>query len=136
LLTWLKKLSASYVTQRLMSPPLTSDLSQMNPVHILTQYLTSLIIVYTHLPLGHASDLFLSGFLAKIVYAFFISPLLATCHAHFTRLHLNTLVTFVKEYALCMQFSSPSCYLQILSTSLFCLLHDADDRSLQTIRIA
>jgi hypothetical protein len=64
------------------SLPLVLILSQTDPVHTILSYailsnpisLRSILILSTHLFLCQASDLFASGFLADILYAFLFSP--------------------------------------------------------------
>jgi hypothetical protein len=76
--------------------------------------LRSFLILSSHLCLGHLSELFLSGFLTKILYAFLVSPVYATCATHLIPLDLITLMIFSEAYKLIrlliMQSSPPSCH--------------------------
>jgi hypothetical protein len=58
--------------------------------------LRSILILYSHLCLGLARGLYPSGFLIKILCAFLISPVHATCPAHLILLYLISLMTFGK----------------------------------------
>jgi hypothetical protein len=65
------------------SPPLVPILGQLNPIHTFPPYFSKLHSNITLLLLlGLLSGLFPSGFQTKILYAFFISPMLLTCPAH------------------------------------------------------
>jgi len=75
-----------------MSPPLVSILSQMQPVHTLPHYfpkthLNTISYLCPDLPSGLCS----SGFPTKLLYAFLISPMHATCPTHLI-LYLITLI--------------------------------------------
>jgi len=73
----------------------------------------------SHLCLGLLSGPFLSGFPTKILYAFLISPIYATSHAHFILLNLITLIIFSEAYQ-----STTSSQIQILQEKD--ILHEDD----------
>jgi len=78
----------------------------MNPVHTITPYLLSLILILpSHLCLCSLSDLFPSGFVSRILYEFFISPIDAT-HPANPILDLIAIIICGEEYSL---WSSPLC---------------------------
>jgi hypothetical protein len=79
------------------SLPLVSILSQMNPVHILPITIISILILSCHLGSGLLSCLFQSHSLIKILHAFPISPMRATCLTHHTVLELIILIMFGEE---------------------------------------
>ena len=60
--------------------------------------LRSILILSSHLCLGHPSGLFPSGFPTHDLYAPLIFPTRATCPAHFILLDFITLVIFGEEY--------------------------------------
>jgi hypothetical protein len=62
--------------------------------------LRSIWILSYHPRRGLPSGLFLSGFPAKIFYAFLISPMRATCPTHLTLHDFITLITFDEVYKL------------------------------------
>jgi hypothetical protein len=55
------------------SPILVPILSQINPVHAITSYVRSILILSTHLCHRLPSGLFPSGIHTKIIYAFLVS---------------------------------------------------------------
>jgi hypothetical protein len=57
------------------SPPPIVLLSHIEPVHVTTSYLRSILILSTHLRFGLPSGLFPSGFLIDILHAFSFAPL-------------------------------------------------------------
>jgi hypothetical protein len=81
----------------------------MHPVHTFPSNFPNIhSSVFSHLRLGLPSGLFLSGFPAKLLYAFLICPLRSTCPAHLIFLDLTTLITFGEVYKL---WSSSLCSL-------------------------
>jgi len=83
--------------------------------------LLSILILSSHLHLGLPSDLFLSGFSIKILYAVLISSMHITCPTHLTVHDLITLIIFSDEYKL--QSSSLCTFIQPLITSSVLGLH-------------
>jgi len=66
-----------------LPPPLVPILSQTNPVHTLTPYsLSTILLLPLHLRLVLPNGLFFSHFPTKILYVFLISTTRATCLAH------------------------------------------------------
>jgi hypothetical protein len=63
--------------------------------------LRSILILFTHLRLGLPSGLFPSGFLTNILYAFFVSPISATCPVQLILLDLIILIILGEEYVQC-----------------------------------
>jgi len=78
------------------NPPPISILSQMNPVYIFQSYFPN-IHSDTILSFVPRSSVFPPGFHTKILYAFLICPMCATCLTHII-LDLITLVTFGEAY--------------------------------------
>jgi hypothetical protein len=74
-------------------------LSQIDPVHIATFYLRSILTLSTHLYLGLHSGLFTSGFPTNIIHAFLFS-IRATCTAYLILLDLIMLIILGEEYYL------------------------------------
>jgi hypothetical protein len=69
-------------------------LSQMNPAHNLhVLFLSDLLYIILNLRLGLPNGLFPTGIPTKILYAFPVSPMRATC----TLLDLITMITFGEE---------------------------------------
>jgi hypothetical protein len=61
------------------SPPLDSILSQLNPINISILFLLrSILILSSHLHVGPAAGLFLTGILTKTPCAFLFSPMCVT----------------------------------------------------------
>jgi len=81
------------------SAPLLTNLSHMHPVHNFPPFsLRSILILSSHLCLRLPSGLFRSVFPTKILYAFIISPMRATCLVHLIFLDLITLIIFGETY--------------------------------------
>jgi hypothetical protein len=59
-----------------------------------------ILILSTHLRLGHPSGLLPYGFLINILYAFLFSPIRATCPAYLMLLDLIILIILGEEYKL------------------------------------
>jgi len=79
-------------------PPPVSIPSQMKPDHTSTpNYPRSILILHSYLRLRLPSDLFPSGFAIKILYAFLISSMRATC-LKFTLLDMIILIIFGETY--------------------------------------
>jgi hypothetical protein len=70
--------SYSRASQHFMEPSTGHILSQINPIHVTSSYLRSILTLSTHVRLGLPSGLFPSGFPADILYTFLFS-IRATC---------------------------------------------------------
>ena len=93
---------------------LYSEADQSSPYHHPTPW-RSILILPSNLRLGLPSDLFPSGFPTKILYTFALSPISATCSAHFILLDLTTRIIFGEDYR---SLSSSLCsFLHSLVTS-------------------
>jgi hypothetical protein len=80
------------------SPPVPI-LSQTNPVHTTPSYLPKIIIILsTHLHLGHNSALFPSGFPTNNLYAFNFSLIRTICSAHLILLDLIIAIILGEKY--------------------------------------
>ena len=78
-------------------PPIL-NLSQINPVY--PPHPTSwrsILILWSHLCMGLASDLFPPGFPTKTLYTPLLSPMCATCPTHLILLNLITWTIFSEE---------------------------------------
>jgi hypothetical protein len=76
-------------------------LSQMNPVHTFPPYFPNIHSnISSRLRLGLPRGLFPSGFLTKILYAFIISIMCATCSTHPILLDLLIVIIFGEVYNL------------------------------------
>jgi hypothetical protein len=69
-----------------------------NPCHPIP--LRFILILFTHLRLGHSSGLYPSGFPTNILYAFLFSSIRATFRAHLILLDLIILIILGEEYKL------------------------------------
>jgi hypothetical protein len=71
----------------------------MNPIHTSNRiYRRPILILSSHICFGLPSDPFPSGFLSKILYAYLIDTMRATCLAHLIHSDLIILITFGEEY--------------------------------------
>jgi len=82
----------------------------------------SIFILFSHLCLGLPSGLFPSGFPTKILYAFLICSMCATCPIPFILLDLITLITVDEAYklwssSLCSLLQSPTTYIAHIPSS-------------------
>jgi len=78
-------------------------------MHIFTPIsLRFFLILSSHLHLGLPSGLFLSGFPTKILYAFLLSSMRATCSAHLILLNMIALIIFCEAYKLCSVLQLPA----------------------------
>jgi len=99
-----KKLPAFYGTRRFITA-LTSvrrlSLSWASPIQSIYPHPTcckSIIILSTHLRLGHPSRLLPSGFPTKTLYTTLFSPIRATCPVHLILLDFITRTILGEEY--------------------------------------
>ena len=90
-----QKFLAFYGTRRLnpASYPYAESSPCLHPI-----YWRSILILSSHLRLGLPSDLLLSGLPTTFLYAPVLSPILATCPAHFIVLDLITRIIFDEQY--------------------------------------
>jgi hypothetical protein len=70
---------------------------QSRPYYPILSLFTSILILYTDLRLGLPSGLYPSGFPTNTLYAFLLSPILATCPAHIILLNLIILINLAKS---------------------------------------
>jgi len=99
-LTFLRNPKLHYCIQK--SLPLATILGQITSFHILTSCFCKLhfnIILLSKR--RYAIGFFLSGFPAKLLYAFLISPMRSTRLAHLILLHFIILITSDETYRLC-----------------------------------
>ena len=81
------------------SPPPLPVLSHISPVHDPQPTSWKLILVLSsHLNLGHPCVLFPSGFPAKTLYTPLLAPIRATCPTHLIILYLITRIIYGEEY--------------------------------------
>ena len=99
-----KKFPAFYGTWRFLTP-LTSachlSLSRASSVQSILPHPTSwrsILILSSHLCLGHPSGLFPSGFCTKTIYTPLLSPIHATCPLHLILLAFITQKILGEEY--------------------------------------
>jgi hypothetical protein len=82
------------------TPPLVPILSQIDPIHSTPSYLSlSSILPSTHLRLGLPNGLLPSGFPTNILYAFFLTPIRATCPDLLILLDLIILIKLGEEFS-------------------------------------
>ena len=113
-----KNFPAFHGTRRFITA-LTSDrhlsLSWASPIQSIYTHPTSwrsILILSTHLRLGHPSGLFPFGFPTKTLYTLLSSPIRATCPAHLI------LLDFITRTLLCEEYKS-------FSSSIYSLLHSS-----------
>jgi hypothetical protein len=92
--------SYSRTSQHFMKPEVPV-LSQINPIHTIPSYPSKIHFHIVHPPMSWSSQWSPSfDFLTNILYAFFLSPIHATCPTHITLLDLVILIILGEEYKL------------------------------------
>jgi len=81
------------------SPPCVPILSHIQSMPPHPTSWRSILILSSHLSVGLTSGLFPSGFHTKTLYTTLLSPIRATCPAHFIILDLITQIIFGEEYS-------------------------------------